>query len=258
MQKNQLSEYFQSNTGRLIHKWHHYFEVYEKHFSRFVGKEIVILEIGVYQGGSLQMWKNYFGDKCKIYGIDIEPRSKQFEEEQIEIFIGSQSDRKFLRDVVSKIPQIDIIIDDGGHTMKQQIVSYEELFKHIKPDGVYLCEDCHTSYWPEYGGGYKRKGSFIEYSKQWIDQINAFHSRTPELPVNDFTRSVKSVHYYDSIVVLEKSPIEKPITSMTGNRSYEDYVSPIKTGFFAKLERWFKRKVNKISYKYKSSIYFED
>ena len=115
-----------------------------------------------------------------------------------------------------KIPKINILIDDGGHSMKQQIVSFEELFSHVKEDGVYLCEDCHTSYWWNYGGGYNRKNTFIEYSKKWIDYINAYHSKSQRLKVSDFTKTVKSIHYYDSVVVLEKGKIEKPLATRTG------------------------------------------
>ncbi len=218
---NDLERYFNDNSGRLIHKWQHYFEIYDKHFSRFRGKEVVVLEIGVSHGGSLQMWKQYFGDRARIFGVDVDPRCKSFEEERVSIFIGSQSDRQFLRDLKKTIPKVDVLIDDGGHTMRQQIVTFEELFDHVKDDGVYLCEDCHTSYWPEYGGGYRRRGSFIEYSKRWIDYLNAFHSRTPRLAANDFTRSVKSVHYYDSIVVVEKGNRTKPIDVKTGTPSWQ-------------------------------------
>lgn len=219
--KSDLESYFRSNTKRLIHKWDHYFDIYEQHFSRYRDKEVTVVEIGVSQGGSLQMWKQYFGDKATIYGVDIDERCKQFEEENIHIFIGSQSDRKFLREVKSKIPKIDILIDDGGHTMKQQIVSYEELFDHVKDDGVYLCEDTHTSYWLKWGGGYKRRNSFIEYSKNFIDQIHAFHSEQNSLKVSDFTKSVQSVHFYDSIVVVEKKKRKAPIHSKTGETSFE-------------------------------------
>lgn len=224
---NDLEKYFRANTGRLIFKWHHYFEAYDNHFARFRNKEVTILEIGVSQGGSLQMWKDYFGPQAKIYGIDVDPRCKEFEEENIEIFIGSQSDRNFLRSVIAKIPKVDILIDDGGHSMIQQIVSFEELFTHVKPNGVYFIEDCHTSYWWPYGGGYKRKNSFIEYSKNWIDKINAFHSKTSRLKVDDFTLSVKSLHYYDSIVVIEKGKIEKPIATKTGKETFS-YPPPSK------------------------------
>lgn len=219
---NDLEKHFRNNTGRLIFKWRHYFEVYEKHFSRFRGKECAILEIGVSQGGSLRMWKEYFGPKAAIYGIDIDPRCKAFEEENIRIIIGSQSDRKFMRNITAVVPPVDLLIDDGGHGMRQQIVAFEELFNHIKPDGIYFCEDCHTSYRWRYGGGYKRKNTFMEYSKNWIDKINAFHSKTGKLTVDDFTRSAKSLHYYDSIVVIEKGKVEKPVESKTGAAAFND------------------------------------
>lgn len=216
-----LESYFENNDKRLIDKWMHYFDIYERHFQKYRGQEIVIVEIGVFQGGSLQMWKNYFGDKAKIYGIDINPQCKELEEENIEILIGSQSDRRFLRELTQKIPKIDILIDDGGHTMEQQIVTFEELYGHIKDDGVYLCEDNHTSYWLKYGGGHRRKGTFIEYSKGLIDQLHAFHSEQSSLKVNEFTRTTNSMHYYDSILVIEKHLREKPIKKTTGIPSYE-------------------------------------
>ena len=101
--------------------------------------------------------------------------------------------------------------------MKQQINTYEELFPFIDDNGVYLCEDLHTSYWPEYGGGYKSSDSFIEYSKNFIDYINAWHSvETNRLSVTDFTKSVHSLHYYDSVLVIEKRSIEKPYHLATG------------------------------------------
>jgi len=213
---NDLQAYFEQNNDRVIDKWMHYFEVYDRHFSRYRGKDLVLVEIGVFQGGSLQMWKNYFGDKVKVYGIDINPNCKQVEEENISILIGSQSDREFLRTVKQTIPPIDILIDDGGHTMRQQIVSFEELFDHVKPDGVYLCEDIHTSYNMHYGGGYKRKGTYIEYSKNFIDYLNAYHSTQKSLKVNSFTSSVNSLHYYDSMLIIEKRPTPKPYSKRTG------------------------------------------
>jgi len=245
---NELEEYFSKNNSRLIHKWMHYFEIYDKHFSRFKNKEVIILEIGVSQGGSLQMWKNYFGDNAKIYGIDIDPRCKQFEEANIKIFIGSQSDKNFLKQIKKDIPKVDILIDDGGHSMRQQIISFQELFNHVKEDGIYLCEDCHTSYWWQYGGGVRRRNTFIEYSKNWIDKINAFHSKSNKLKVDDFTLNVKSIHYYDSVVVIEKGLINKPFASKTGKPSF-DYPKNKKITF--------KNILNKILGIIKAPFYFE-
>ncbi|GDY01096.1 hypothetical protein LBMAG49_04250 [Planctomycetota bacterium] len=115
----------------------------------------------------------------------------------------------------------------GGHTMQQQICTFEELVPKVQPLGVYLCEDLHTSYWQEFGGGYRRPGSFIEYSKNFIDALNAWHSREPaRLSVSDLTRSAHSAHYYDSVVVLEKRPMVQPTHLRVGQASFPDYQPP--------------------------------
>jgi hypothetical protein len=226
---NDLRRYFDNNTNRLIHKWEHYFEIYDRHFSKYRDKEIVILEIGVFQGGSLQMWKNYFGPKAKIYGLDIDPECKKFEEENIEILIGSQSDPLFLQKVKQQIPPIDILIDDGGHTMNQLKVTFDELFDHIKADGIYAAEDLHTCYWIDYGGGYKRIGSFIEYSKNLIDSMHAWHSKQPYFKIDKFTKTVHSLHFYDSIVVIEKRTMKEPVSLASGTATGDPFAKKRKS-----------------------------
>lgn len=220
-EKNDLETYFENNSGRLIHKWLHYFDIYDRHFSRFRNKEVKVLEIGVSQGGSLQMWKHYFGEHAQIIGVDIDPRCKQLEEDRISIFIGNQEDRQFLSQLKDIIGEVDIVIDDGGHFMNQQIITFEELYPIVSLNGVYLVEDLHTSYWPYYGGGFQRKGTFIEYTKKLIDQLNAWHSvNTKIFNVNDFTKTTRSMHFYDSVAVFEKGNIHPPTSKMTGNPSF--------------------------------------
>jgi hypothetical protein len=225
---NELECYFRANAGgRLIHKWMHYFEIYDRHFSRFRGQAVNVLEFGVSQGGSLGMWRHYFGESAQLFGVDINPNCRQFEAPGVRIFIGDQADRGFLRRLARELPPIDILIDDGGHTMAQQIATVEELFPRVAPHGVYLCEDLHTSYWRRWGGGYRRRGTFIEYSKRWIDALHAWHSREPRrLKVSDFTRSAHSLHYYDSVVVIEKRPMRPPINERTGEALFPDYTPP--------------------------------
>ena len=215
-----LIDFFENHEHRIIHKWMHYFEVYERHFEAYRNKPISVLEFGVMHGGSLQMWKHYFGPRAQIVGVDISPRCAELTEENITILLGDQEDREFLRTICHTQPPFDIIIDDGGHTMAQQTATFEEMWCHLKPGGVYLCEDLHTSYWPGYGGGYKIPDSFIEYSKNWIDQLNAWHTPGGPLQVNDFTRTAFSVHYYDSIVVIEKRAMMPPYHRMKGIPSF--------------------------------------
>ncbi|SRR6266567_482201 len=222
---NDLESYFLNNPGRMIHKWMHYFEIYERHLSRFRSTEVNVVEIGVYQGGSLQMWKQYFGPLASIWGIDVNPRCRQFEEDRVRILIGDQADRGFLATVANAVGPIDVLIDDGGHTMRQQRATFEVLFPRISPTAVYICEDMHTSYWREYGGGHLNPFSFVEFAKNHIDRLNAWHSREPQsLAVSDFTRSAHSMHFYDSMLVIEKRPRTEPEQRRTGVRTLPDSV----------------------------------
>lgn len=165
---------------------------------------MTVLEIGVRDGASLELWRD-FGSKCKVYGVDINPKCKELETEQTEIFIGNSEDRNFLRRIKAEVPQIDVFIDDGGHRMNQQIIAFEEFYPHLSPNGVFLCEDIGTSYWKEWGGGYKKEGTFIEYTKNLIDQLNASFSKDERLKVDNFTLSTTSIHYYRNIVVIERN-----------------------------------------------------
>ena len=207
---NDLEKYFMNGHKFPLGKWWHYFEIYDRHFSKYRGKNITVLEIGVWKGGSLQMWKEYFGPNAKIYGIDIEPYCKSFESENVEVFIGSQTDVNFLSSVIEKIGPIDIVIDDGGHTMEQQIISFESLYPAIKDDGTYLCEDLHTSYWSSHGGGLNNPNTFIEMSKGLIDKLNHWHCK--DISRDHFCYHTYSMHYYDSVLAIEKRKMTYPFT----------------------------------------------
>lgn len=226
-ENNPLTEYFLSNKKGLIHKWIHYFDIYHRHFKKYRGKKITLIEFGVSHGGSLQMWKSYFGPKARIIGVDINPECARLAEKGIEIYIGSQEDSAFLKNLMHKIGPVDIAIDDGGHTMIQQNTTLQEVYPFVKEGGTYLAEDLHTSYWSEFGGGLKRQGTFIEKSKELIDQLNAWHSRDSEsLKIDSFTRTTASMHFYDSIVVFEKNAVEEPYHQQIGEPT------------LSKLEKW--------------------
>ncbi len=222
---------FESHKGNLIHKWEHYFEIYDRHFAHYTNKDVHLLEIGVSQGGSIQMWKQFFGPGLRYYGIDINPGCKQFEEENVTIFIGSQEDPSFLEQVKNQIPALDIFIDDGGHTMRQQIVSFEHLFEKVKDNGLYLCEDNHTSYWFNFGGGMKRRGTYMEYIKNLIDVIHLWYAGDKTKIYNhELKNQIFAIHVYDSIVVIEKRKIKAPRDLKAGNYTV-GYLDDDKPGF---------------------------
>ena len=117
-------------NGLYTDKWLHYFDIYTENFSKYKNKKITILEIGILNGGSLKMWKNFFSPDSTIAGIDIIPKCKKHEKDNIKVYIGDQTDINFLGSVIKEIGTPDIIIDDGGHTCNQQITSFDYLFQH--------------------------------------------------------------------------------------------------------------------------------
>ncbi len=234
-----LERQFYEGIHRLSNKWRHYLPVYHDLFSGYCGENVNILEVGVFQGGSLQIWKAFFGEQANVFGIDSAQDSHRFEEEQIRIFAGDQLDRNFLEATATRIIEqtgkIDIIIDDGGHTMDMQKTTFEALYPHLIPGGIYVCEDTHTSYWPEFGGGLRNPDSFIEYAKGLVDRMNALtafgsndatgvytawrdHEVTPDFePENEFALSTESIQFVDSLVVFRKARERK---NPAGYRSF--------------------------------------
>ena len=229
MENKTIRELFYEHDGNLVHKWDHYFEIYESYFAKYKGKKLNMLEIGVSHGGSLQIWKKYFGDQLQLFAIDINEQCKKFEEDNIKIFIGSQSDPKFLQEVLDQLPELDIILDDGGHTMLQQKISMEMLYFKLKDGGKYIVEDTHTSYWYEFHGGLKKKGTFIELAKDYIDSMYEHHVFSKNgLVLNDITRNIMSITFFDSIVVFDKGKRPEPFHLKMGQETITRF-QPIET-----------------------------
>lgn len=173
-----------------------YFNVYDQLLSKYRDKSIVFLEIGILDGGSLFMWRDFFGPQARIIGVDLNPEAKKWEEEGFEIFIGDQSSAEFWENTLNTIGKLDIVLDDGGHTYEQQIMTTESVIPFINDGGVIIIEDCHTSYMKKFGF---KKLSFINYAKYLIDNINKryveFNNKTSE-------KRVWSIQFFESIVAL--------------------------------------------------------
>lgn len=212
---------FLKNTSRDLHKWHHYFPVYHRHFEKYRNRPVKIIEVGVSRGGSLKLWKAYFGPQAEIHGIDIKESCLRFHrpEEGIHVHIGDQADRAFLRDVLRQCPAPDIFIDDGGHTTRQQIVTFLECYPHISERGVYLCEDVHANACEKF---IDSRMTFLEFAKNHIDFLYAWYSNSrnafypylcknpPSVEIPLLTAITRSLHFYDSIVVFERGKVCMP------------------------------------------------
>lgn len=149
------------NEIGLFHKTdkateHKYCDLYDNVLSFKRNDKVELLEIGIWQGASLKMWRDYFPNGS-ITGLDI-MNCEYLNQGRIKTLRGSASDREFLKSL--KLSP-DIIIDDGGHTMDQQAISLGVMFKKLKPGGIYILEDLHTSFHPDWGGNPENKGTVL-------------------------------------------------------------------------------------------------
>lgn len=208
--QNPLFEIIQKNNFELkTDKALQYLETYDRYFSKYRNTDVVFMEIGILNGDSLKIWKEYFGKTCKIIGIDIKPECEKYKTDQINIEIGSQESKYFWKYIKEKYSHIDIVLDDGGHTMKQQISTFVELLPKLAGRGIYMCEDVYTSYWSHFGGGWNKKSTFIEFTKQLVDYMNI--RVAPQMYDsywnNEYISNIGAVHYHPGIVVVEKSEV---------------------------------------------------
>ena len=228
-------------------KYKIYFYIYDNLFKKYKNKKITFVEIGVFSGGSLFMWKNFFGKKAKIIGIDLNPESKKFKKYGFKIFIGDQSKENFWKNFFSKVGKVDLVLDDGGHTNYQQIITTNCCIPNIKDDGMLVIEDVHTSFiknkWYN-----PSKYSYINYCKKLIEDIN---SRFPGLKKHKYSlnKYIYSIQNFESIVSFKinrklcRTNIEirndKKSTNPKEFRSALD-----KNSIFYKIKKFFNTKSN--------------
>lgn len=224
-----LAQLAGASKGQPFLKWWHYFSVYDEQLGALaersrngeLDRPIRLLEIGVWRGGSLELWRRYFGDDAVVFGIDIDPESARFGVTAGEIRIGSQTDRDFLLSVVDEMGGLDVVIDDGSHRSQDVIASLRILYPLLAENGRYIIEDLHTSYWPDWGGGLRRQGSSIEALKELVDVLHQPYFDRPAARTDlGIGRDwLFSVQFYDSVAVLHKRSMGDPRPFHGGDQS---------------------------------------
>jgi len=209
-----FAEVFAQHRGRITHKWIHYFAIYDQLFKDYIdgverpngGKRpLRLLEIGVDKGGSLEVWRKYFGPDAIIFGVDNNPDCKIVDREDLHVRIGSQSNPEFMRSVVAEMEGVDIIIDDGSHFAKDQRSSFDALFPVLSENGLYIIEDTHTAYHLYSGGGYRRSGSIVEVAKGMVDGLHRAYFRVPlGRRARLASSEIFSITFFDSIIAFKK------------------------------------------------------
>ena len=195
---SEIADLFYGHRGRPINKWTHYLAHYDRFFSRFRNTPVRMLEIGVFEGGSLELWRKYLGPQATIFGVDIDPACAAKVDAPNQVRIGSQDDPVFLRSVVEEMGGVDLVLDDGSHKGNHIITSFRALFPLLSDGGLYVIEDMHDDYseWPG-----TRRNQSLQFIKRLIDDMHLhFHRLSArESPY------IHGLHLFDSMAFIEKS-----------------------------------------------------
>lgn len=205
-EETSLIDMFDTHEGHRIHKYPHVIEEYDYFFQSRRNQPVCIVEVGIADGGSLELWRKYFGQEARIVGVDIADRLSLAKDLDVDIISGDQGDKRFWDWFKLTYPPVDIFIDDGSHNSQDQITTFESMFPHVAQNGLYCCEDLHTSYHPQFGGGYLNEHSFIEFLKGKIDSLHASASVNEELHPDAFTETAYGIHVFPTLAIVEKRP----------------------------------------------------
>jgi hypothetical protein len=181
-------------------KYDTYFPAYEKLLAKYQGKKITLVEVGIFHGGSLFMWRKYLGSNARIIGIDLNPDSLRWEKHGFEIYIGDQSSDNFWLKLFKEVGKVDILIDDGGHTNRQQIITCHHAIQNINDGGLIVVEDVHTSYFREFGN--PSRYSFINFAYRIVDGVNS-RSYSLRRTFEKYSARVYSVSFFESMVAFQ-------------------------------------------------------
>ena len=224
MSRNTLIQLYAEHTGKLSDKWSLYLAEYDRLFSNYRNEPIRLLEIGVQNGGSLDIWSKYFCNASALVGCDINPDCVRlnYDDPCISVIVGDANAHDVRKQVLQRSPKFDIIIDDGSHLSSDIIKSFALYFPHIVEGGLFVAEDMHCSYWEQLEGGLFDPYSSISFFKHLADVINHEHWGVPKeradilrgsfakygCEVDEETLSqVHSVEFINSMCVVHKAPV---------------------------------------------------
>lgn len=238
-----LSELYNQHSGLVSDKWDSYLSVYERSLAKYAHSPIRLLEIGVQNGGSLEIWSQYFSNARAIVGCDINRACAglNYDSPKIHVVIGDIKMPETLSAIMKHAESFEIIIDDGSHTSQDIIKTFSQMFPHLNNDGVYIVEDLHCSYWKQFEGGLFSPHSSMSFFKALTDILNFEHwglpnsrlsmlepFKTPPELTEAHLAQIHSVEFVNSMCIITK---KEPSCNILGRRRVSgevEQVSPVK------------------------------
>ena len=221
-----LKQIANNHTGKLSDKWEAYYDVYGSIFSEYRKEPVSVLEIGIQNGGFLEILSLYFWNAKAIVGCDIDPKCGElkYTDNKIHIVLGDIKDKNNVERILKISDAYDIIIDDGSHTHEDIIKAFINLFPHLKDGGIYIIEDLHASYWKSYEGGVFNPTTAINFFKRLMDILNheawgvGIQRKEVLKPLLEYYQvdidevdlaHIRSIEVYNSMIVIKKDSPDK-------------------------------------------------
>ena len=244
MAKETLERLYAMHVGKVSDRWSLYFKEYDRILDAHRNKPVRLLEIGIQNGGSLEIWSKYFPNAQKLVGCDIDPKCAglRFEDSRIAVVVEDANSDAAQAVVLGHAPAFDVIIDDGSHRSRDIVKSFARYFPKLADDGVFIVEDLHCSYWEDYEGGlfdpfsaitfFKRLADVVSHEhwgieKNCIDILSGFFSKYGFRMDAEALQHVHSVEFINSMCVIRKA---KPEHNRLGTRIIAGSVEMVPSG----------------------------
>ena len=219
-----LKNLYQNHSGKVSDKWASYLDHYEKKLSSYQKLPIKLFEIGIMNGGSLEILSKYFVNAKLILGCDIDLKCKNlnYDKSNIKVVVGDINDNNIKAEII-KHSKFDIILDDGSHNSDDVVKTFCNYFKHLKEGGLFIIEDLHCSYWREHRGGLFYPISAINFFKRLVDIVNHEHwgiekekdwilrgfSENYKLDINNLELDqIHSIEFVNSLCFIKKKSLK--------------------------------------------------
>lgn len=243
-----LREFYQEHQGKVSDKWSLYLDEYDRVFQPYRDQPVRLLEIGIQNGGSLEIWSQYFPRAEALVGCDINEKCKALEygDDRISVIVENANNDSAEQAILAESPTFDIIIDDGSHTSGDIVHSFSRYFPHLNEGGVFVAEDLHCSYWQEFGGGLFDPYSSISFFKHLADLVNFEHwgvdkdrSELLDLFADKYQvrfeeaqlGSIHSVEFINSMCVIKKCATEANTLGQRHIKGVDAYVVELQEAF---------------------------
>jgi hypothetical protein len=170
-----IGGYHGTNKAKIVNLGLSYLDIYERYLQGWRGRTFALLELGVYRGESLRMWRTYF-PKARVYGLDIDPAAAERLQGEFTVFTGSQSDDTFITHALGEIgPGLKLVVDDASHINELTLASFDLIFPRLPAGALYVIEDLapetYQAAWPTAPGIEHNVGVSLENRREQFDDF---------------------------------------------------------------------------------------